>query len=198
MGITNSVIHSLKHYGIAIPEREELYAFIGPPLMESYQKYYGFSVEGSREAMAVYREYYGVKGVHENEIYHGMKNLLKDLHKSGKKLVLATSKPEKYAKMILEDFGLSSYFYFIGGADMEETRAGKADVIRYDLEQCKITDLSEVVMIGDRKHDILGAKETGLDSIGVLYGYGNRQELEEAGADIICDSVEELRKILIN
>jgi phosphoglycolate phosphatase len=197
MGITNSVIYSLEHYGIEIPERTELHKFIGPPLLESYQKYYGFSPKGAKEVLAVYREYYGEKGVHENELYEGIRELLEKLYRAGKRMVLATSKPETYARIIMDDFDLSEYFYFIGGSDMAESRARKDEVIEYCFEQCEITDRSEVVMIGDREYDIRGAKKTGIDSIGVLYGYGNRQELEEAGADIICKDINELyRKLL--
>ncbi|MDO4941663.1 MAG: HAD family hydrolase [Lachnospiraceae bacterium] len=198
IGITNGVMYSLTYYGIPLPPREELYKFIGPPLMESYQNYYGFSKEKSVEALAVYREYYSEKGVHENELYPGIEELLIELKKAGKRIVLATSKPEYYAKIILEHFQLSQYFTFIGGSDMAETvRPGKADVIMYDLESCGITDLSEVVMIGDREHDVLGAKKAGIDSIGVLYGYGDRNELETAGADYIVEGIDDLKKILI-
>lgn len=198
IGITNGVMYSLKHYGIKLPAREELYKFIGPPILESYQKYYGFSKEKSVEALGVYREYYSEKGVYENQLYPGIEEMLDALKKSGKKIVLATSKPEYYAKIILEYFHLTKYFMFIGGSDMEEkVRPGKVDVIRYDLEQCSITDLSEVVMVGDREHDIWGAKKLGIDSIGVLYGYGSRKELEEAGADYVIDSVKDLEHLLV-
>ena len=180
------------------PPREELYKFIGPPLMESYQKYYGFSEEKSVEALGVYREYYSEKGVYENKLYPGIRELLESLQKAERKIVLATSKPEYYAKIILKHFELDPYFTFIGGSDMaEQERSGKADVIRYDLEACGIKDLSQVVMVGDRKHDIQGAKKVGLDSIGVLYGYGDREELETAGADYIADKMENLVEILL-
>jgi len=199
VGITGGVLYSLEHYGIELPPREELYKFIGPPLMESYQKYYGFSEEKSVEALGVYREYYSEKGVYENELYEGIPQLLAALKKAGKDIVLATSKPEYYAKMILESFHLSEYFTFIGGSDMEEKiRPGKVDVIRYDLEACGITDLSEVVMIGDREHDVFGAKKIGIDSIGVLYGYGDREELKKAGADYIVETVGDLEKLLLD
>lgn len=198
IGITNGVIYSLKRYGIKPPPREELYKFIGPPLMESYQKYYGFSEEKSVEALGVYREYYSEKGVYENKLYPGIRELLESLQKAERKIVMATSKPEYYAKIILKHFELDPYFTFIGGSDMaEQERSGKADVIRYDLEACGIKDLSQVVMVGDRKHDIQGAKKVGLDSIGVLYGYGDREELETAGADYIAEKMENLVEILL-
>lgn len=114
----------------------------------------------------------------------------------GKKLYVATSKPELFAKKILEHFQMAEYFTFIGGASMDETRVKKGDVIGYVLEENQITDLSQVVMVGDREHDVIGAKEAGIESVGVLYGYGSREELEEAGANEIVSTVEALRNLL--
>lgn len=195
-GITNSVAYALKKYGIEISDRTELYKFIGPPLLESFEKYYGFSKEQAREAVDFYREYFRDKGIFENMPYDGVKELLEELKKSGRKIVLATSKPEEFAVRILEHFDLMQYFDVAAGASMDETRTKKAQVIAYALEQCKITDLSQVVMIGDREHDIIGAKQIGIDSIGVLFGYGNREELQKAGATYIAERVDDILPLL--
>lgn len=196
LGITNSVIYSLDKYGIAVKDRSELYRFIGPPLIDSYMQFYGFSKEKAVEAVNVYREYYGVTGIFENDVYDGIPQLLQKLKADGKQIILATSKPEIYAKMILEHYNLMQYFAFVAGSNMDESRSKKSEVIRYALESCKIKNRADVVMIGDRMHDICGAKEVGIDSIGVLYGYGDYEELECAGADKIVESVGELGDIL--
>ena len=195
LGITNSVIHSLKKYEIENVSREELYKFIGPPLHESYQKFFGFSEEESFKAVDYYREYYKTKGIYENKVYDGAENLLKSLKESGKRIILATSKPEIFAKEILRHFKLEQYFTFIAGAKLDGSRTVKAEVISYALDSIGITDFTDVVMVGDREHDIIGAKTVGIDSVGVLFGYGNREELEKAGADYIVETVEELNSI---
>lgn len=194
LGITNSVWHALKKYNIAVEDREELYCFIGPPLIDSFVKYYGFTEEQAREAVGYYREYFTDKGMFENVAYDGVEELLKELKEAGKRLIVATSKPEIFAKQILIHFGLAQYFDFIAGSNLDETRVKKAEVIAYALDSCKITELSEAVMVGDREHDVIGAKTVGIDCIGVLYGYGSREELEQAGADMIAGTVEDIGK----
>ena len=196
MGIVNSVAYSLQKKGIDVEDKEELLKFVGPPLIESYRRYYGYSMEEAVEMVDIYREYYGTKGLYENSVYEGMEEVLKVLKERGKVLIIATSKPEEYARQIVEHYGLSKYFMYVAGSNMDETRTKKAEVIAYALESCNIQNMNEVVMIGDRKHDVLGAKAMGLDSIGVLYGYGSREELEAAGADRIVESAEDLIRIL--
>lgn len=196
LGITTCVQHALKKFGLEVEDRCVLRPFIGPPLGESFQVYYGLSKEESEQAIAYYRERFSVKGLYENEVYEGVEKTLQALKDSGKKLIVATSKPEKFTTIIMEHFDLLKYFDFIAGATMDGSRGEKADVIRYALEKCRIEDKSEVIMIGDRKFDILGAKENGLASIGVLYGFGDRAELTEAGADYIVESAEEIVKVL--
>ena len=196
LGITNSVMYALKKFGIDIPDRAALYKFIGPPLQESFEKYYGFSNEKSELAIQYYREYFKVSGLYENEVYDGIEELLKNLKAQNKSVILATSKPEVFAVEILKHFQLDKYFDFIAGATMDETRVKKADVISYALNSCKISDLSSAIMIGDREHDILGAKQIGLDSIGVLFGYGSREELEAAGATYIASNVADILKYI--
>lgn len=197
LGITKSVQHALKKFGIEVEDRTVLRPFIGPPLGESFQVYYGMSKEESERAIEYYRERFSVKGLYENEVYEGVEKMLQDLKESGKKLILATSKPEKFTMLILEHFDLLKYFDFVAGATMDGSRGEKADVIRYALEISGIEDKTEAIMVGDRKFDILGAKENGLASIGVLYGFGDREELTEAGADYIVERAEDIVKVLL-
>jgi len=192
LGITNSVMYALKKFGIEETDRTSLYRFIGPPLRESFQCFYGFSAEQSELATDYYREYFSDRGLYENAVYDGVEDMLKTLREQGKHLILATSKPEVFAVEILRYFKLAQYFTLIAGATMEVGRNKKADVIAYAMESVGITDPTQAVMIGDREHDILGAKENGLASIGVLYGYGDRAELAAAGADHIVASAADI------
>jgi len=192
IGITNSVAYALKRWNIEVEDRKSLYRFIGPPLQDSFREYYGFSQEDALRAVDVYREYFREKGLYENEVYPGVEKLLQVLKEQGKTLVLATSKPEEFAVRILRHFGLDRYFTVMAGATMDPSRSKKGDVIAYALRESGVTELSKAVMIGDREHDIFGAKQNGLDSIGVLFGYGDREELEKAGATYIAATVEDI------
>ena len=194
LGITNSVAYALSKWDITVSDRSELFKFIGPPLLDSFAEYYGFSDSQSRLALKYYREYFTDRGMFENRVYEGIPQLLSELKSRNKKLIVATSKPEEFAVRILQHFKLDGYFDFIGGASMDETRVKKADVIQYALDSCNIIDRSSVVMVGDRLHDINGAKLCGLPSIGVTYGYGSFDELKDAGADFIALSVEDILK----
>lgn len=194
-GIANSVMYALDKFGVK-EERSNLHRFIGPPLWSSFEKFYGFTKEKSNEAVEYYREYFKEKGMFENLVYDGISELLKGLKNSGKIILVATSKPEAFAVQILKHFELYEYFEFAAGATLDGSRSQKADVIRYALESCNIAELNEVVMIGDREHDIIGAKIVGVDSIGVLYGYGGLDELKNTGANFIAEKVEDLEKIL--
>ena len=198
IGITNSVAHALAHWNIEVSDRAELYKFIGPPLSDSFMRYYGFSEEDAIQAIAVYREYFSVKGLYENEVYPGIPELLESLKAQGKTVVLATSKPEKFAARIIDHFGWSEHFTLVCGATMDSSRSKKGDVIAYTLKQLGITDAdkSSVLMIGDRHHDIDGAHENGLVAVGVLYGYGDREEHEKAGAEFVVAAVQELKELL--
>lgn len=195
-GITKSVQYALQHFHIEVQERQELYKFIGPPLKDSFMDFYGFTEQQAGEALLKYRERFAVTGWRENVVYDGMEKLLQHLRREGKRIMLATSKPEFFAEQILSYFGLRDYFDFVGGATLDGKRDHKADVIRYVLETNGISNLKEVVMVGDRKFDILGAKEFGLKTVGVLYGYGDRDELTVAGADHLVESVAELETLL--
>lgn len=196
-GITKSVAYALEYYGICVEDLDALCKFIGPPLKDSFMNFYGFEEAEAEEAVEKYREYFRPTGVFENKVYAGVEDMLKELKASGKRLVLATSKPTVFAVQILEHFNLAQYFEFVAGSELDGTRVKKGDVIAYALEQAGILDKSHAVMIGDREHDIIGAKQNGLDSIGVLFGYGSRKEHEECGADVIVETVEELREILM-
>ncbi|MBR5295039.1 MAG: HAD hydrolase-like protein [Clostridia bacterium] len=197
LGITNSVMYSLKSYGICETNREKLYTFIGPPLVESFMEHYGFTREEGYEATRRFQEYFSQKGLFENTVYQGIPQLLSQLKETGGRIILATSKPEEFSLRILEHFDLLQYFDFVCGATMDEkTRSKKEDVLSYALKT-SLSDPKESVMIGDRKFDILAGKRFGLSTVGVLYGYGDREELKKAGADEICESVEELKEYLL-
>ena len=195
-GITKSVEYALKKFDIITQDRCELYKFIGPPLKDSFMKYYGFSEEKAEQAIAYYREYFRDIGIFENEVYEGVEDMLKTLHADGKRLVLATSKPEEFAIRILEHFGLKKYFAVAAGASMDSSRSKKGDVIAYAISLCEDFNKDTAVMIGDREHDIIGAKENGLKSIGVLYGYGDENELKTAGADYIVSSPTDILNLI--
>ncbi len=196
-GITKSVQHALKHYGIVVDDLTRLTPFIGPPLADSFQEFYHFSRKQAEEAVWVYHERFVEKGWLENKVYEGMDDFLYLQKEMGRELFVATSKPESLAVKILDHFKLSQYFTFIGGDTMDHTRSSKDKIIRYVLEQGLIADKDKAIMIGDRKYDMMGAQMNGIDSIGVLYGYGNREELEKAGATYIVSDIRELSKILV-
>lgn len=197
IGITNSLMHALNKFGISVNDRQDLNKYIGPPLRETFTKYFGFTIEGAEEAIEAYREYFGDKGLYENEVYPGVNEFLAKLNSEGKKVILATSKPIYYATKILEHFDLLKYFDFVAGSNMDGTRSNKCEVIQYALDSNSISDKSSAIMVGDREHDIIGAKQCGIDSIGVLFGYGNREEFEKAGANYIVDSIDEIINVIL-
>lgn len=197
LGITRSVKYALNKYGIVENDQNKLNMFVGPPLKDSFMNIYGFSEEKATEAIDFYREYYAVTGIKENSVYLGVEDMLKNLIKAGKKLYVATSKPEHYAKQILEYFGLSEYFEFVGGATMDEKLVAKADIINYVMTACNLNQKSQIIMVGDREHDILGARAQNIKSIGVLYGYGNLKELQNAKADFIAKTPNDVAEIIL-
>lgn len=196
-GITNSVAHALMKRGITVEDKSELNSFIGPPLTDSFEKYFGFSHEEAILAVEDYREYFKPKGMFENKVYEGIPEMLHGLKKAGKRLIVATSKPEVFAKRILEHFSLDGYFDFVAGSTLDGSRIKKGDVIRYALESCGVADIDRCIMIGDRLHDVVGAAELGMSCIGVLWGYGAREELETAGADYIAEKVGDIEEIIL-
>ncbi len=195
-GIINSIIYALKKYDINDYDMSLLKKFLGPPLHESFAKYFGFDKEKSLQAVEFYREYFSTKGLLENEVYCGITDLLQTLKESGKTLILATSKPQPFTDRIMELFDLAKYFDFIAGSNMDTTRSKKAEVIEYALSKCNITDKSSVVMVGDRAEDMIGAKTVGIDSIGVEYGYGSFDELKNAGAAYIIKDINSLKEFI--
>lgn len=196
-GIVNSVLYSLKKNGIEAQDRDRLLEFVGPPLAESLKKHYGIPEERVWPFIRSYREYFDEKGWKENRVYEGIPEALAKLKEGGCHLILATSKPEPAARRIMDYFGLSEYFDFIGGSTEDGSISRKGEVIRYVLDRIGREHLDEMVMVGDREHDVNGAKENGLPCIGVLYGYGSRKELEAAGAAKICPGVSELPDYLL-
>lgn len=197
LGITNAVRHALRVFGIEEPEREKLYPFIGPPLQDSFRQFYGFSEAETAKAVAVYREYFADTGIFENHIYPGIPNLLRTLAEQGRINALATSKPTVFARRILDHFGITSCFALTVGSNLDGTRVSKGEVIACALKRLGCHTASTAVMIGDRCFDMWGARETGLDAIGVTYGYGTRRELEDAGAVAVADTVPELGRLLL-
>lgn len=195
LGITKGVQKSLEHFGI-YEEIDDLKKFVGPPMVESYTNFYGFSLEQYKEALDVFHDYYRTVGIFECELYDGIEEMLDSLSKEYK-LYLATSKPEREAKRVIEYFGLDKYFTFVGGSDgdFNTKRATKTAVIEYVLETNKIMDRGFAIMVGDKSHDIVGAGNAGLKSIGVLYGYGGLEEFE--GANYIVKNVEDLRDMFL-
>lgn len=196
-GIINSVEYSLKKFGIVNTDREKLYSFIGPPLVDAYMSVFGFSRKKAELAVKYYREYYPEHGIFENSVYEGIEQALTQLCDAGKTLILATAKPEPFANRILEHFNLTKYFKAVAGAMFDGTRITKSEVIKYALTLDDITDVSKVVMVGDRENDVSGAKMHGIDCIGVLYGYGSRKELTDAGAIYIAETPNDICEIIL-
>lgn len=196
IGITNSVMYALERFGISVEERSGLYKFIGPPLMYSFKQFYGFSDSDAKLALDYYRERFRDGGLFENEIYAGIEPMLKRLNEKGCRVILATSKPEEFAGEILRHFGILQYFTFVAGNTLDEARPEKRQVISHILANYPELEHEATVMVGDRSYDVLGAKEFGIPCIGVLYGYGSREELTQAGADAIAEDVDALRALL--
>ncbi|HEL2361727.1 TPA: HAD family hydrolase [Streptococcus suis] len=195
-GILNSVAYALEKMGIEEPDTANLNRFIGPPLYESFSRFYQLNPEDTQSAVDTFRVYFKEKGMFENQLYPGIIPLLEELRTAGKTLVIATSKPEIFAKQILEHFGIAHYFDVIAGASLDSSRISKADVIGYAINQLEAFP-KHAVMIGDREHDIEGARMHQLPAIGVLYGYGSKQEFEKAGATMIVETVQDLKRVLL-
>ena len=195
IGITNSVMHALEKYDIHVTDRSELFPFIGPPLDYSFKTFYGFSDEQAAQAIKYYREYFSVTGLFENKVYDGIPEMLGELKEKGVKIALATSKPYEFSIKILKHFDLYKYFDFFGAATMDGRISKKADVISNLLNEMGAPDKDEILMVGDRYHDIEGAKANVLKSAGVLWGYGSRDELQNAGAEYILSGPSEIPEL---
>lgn len=195
-GIVRSAQYALDAFGIHVEDLNELLCFVGPPLEESFQEFYHLSPAQANEAVRIYRTRYETIGVYENSLYPGIPQFLDKARQAGKTLMVATSKPQRMADLVLSHFNIADRFTFVGGRE-DNNRRTKEEVIRYVMKENGLTHTEDIIMIGDRKHDILGAKAVGLDSIGVLYGYGSRTEFEAAGATYIADTLQDLEKLLL-
>lgn len=198
IGITKSVQYALHRMGIDEPQIDKLECFIGPPLHDSFAEYYNFDEEQIQKAIEFYRERFKEKGMFENELYSHIPYLLKALKEQGITLVVATSKPTIFAKEILEYFNIDQYFELVIGSNLDGTRTSKTEIIQYILDQYKENKLSDFIMIGDRKHDIIGAINTGIDSIGVAYGYGSLEELTQSNPTYIVRTVNDLNDFFMD
>ena len=195
-GIVRSAQYALEAFGIHVDNLDDLLYFVGPPLEESFQEFYNLTPSQADEAVKVYRRRYEKIGVYENALYPGIPQFLDKARQAGKVLMVATSKPQRMADLVLSHFGIADRFAFVGGRE-DSSRRTKEEVIRYVMKENGLTRTEDIVMIGDRKHDVLGAKAVGLDSVGVLYGYGSRDEFQAAGATYIVDTLKELEELLL-
>ena len=199
VGITKSYQYALAAFGIH-KETDDLVKYIGAPLREMFTADFGLSDADTEVAVAKYREYFAETGLYENVVYPGIPEALQRLADSGKTLAVATNKVTSYAQIILEHFGLDHFFAFVSGDEMDGSlsKNGKRDIIRIALEHFVANGFTAPVMIGDRRHDITGAVDEGIDSIGITWGYGDRAELEEAGATTIVDSTDALCQLILS
>ena len=193
-GIINCVIYALERFGLPIPAREELRYFVGPPLHESFIKQ-GVPADRAEDAVAIYRERYVPTGMFENTPYPGVRELLENLKKEGHTLFVASSKPEWMCADILKHFDLANYFDMICGATMDTSRTNKEAVIEYLIQENGKTD--NMIMVGDTKFDVLGAKAHNIPCIGVSWGYGSVAEMQESGAIAIAETMDELENLLM-
>lgn len=196
-GITKSVAYALESFGQHVENPDDLLMFIGPPLKWSFMEYAGLSDGQADMAVEKYRERFKDTGIFENGVYEGIERMLDKLKKAGFKLVLATSKPIIFADRILKHYGIEKYFEAAFGSELDGTRTDKAEVIEYAMNRTG-AEPENTIMVGDRSHDVIGANKNNIRTIGVLFGYGNREELLEAGAYRLAENVAELEDMLIN
>ena len=197
-GVFKSFDYVADFYGISLADKSIYKTMIGPPLLESFTRVFGFTGDTLPQAMAKYREYYTAKGMFECRIYDGVIDLIKELRKEGKRILVATSKPEVYARQILEKKGILDLFDFVGGSDLEEAvRVNKVDIIRYVMQNLNIQDTSSCLMIGDTHFDIQGAQKAGIESLGILWGFGSEQSLRSAGATYIAKTPLDVQKLIL-
>ena len=189
--------YAFKKLGIDYGTRDSLYRFIGPPLFEAWKSEFSLTDEESDRAVLLFREYYNVYGWWDNTIYPGVEDMLKALRSKGKKIVLATSKPEDTAKKVLKLFGIDKYFDFIGGAATHKVRDKKHEVLEYSLNSVGFTDKRRAILVGDRIFDAEGARIVGIDSMGVLWGHSTPEEVSASGFTLIAKDTEEATRLLL-
>ena len=195
-GILNCLIYAIERMGFEVPEDTNI--FLGPPIRQSFAEFLGMNGEQVDEAVRIFRERYSDTGLFENRVYDSIPGMLERLKSGGKRLMVATSKPQVYAVRIFERFGLAQYFEIVGGAELDGSRDYKDEVIEYVLAKAGITDRSTVLMIGDRRQDVLGAHKTDIECMGILWGYGSVEELTQAGADYIARTPQEAADMLLS
>ncbi|WP_028856263.1 HAD family hydrolase [Psychrilyobacter atlanticus] len=196
VGITKAVQYALKKNNIVEESLGTLEKFIGPPLKDSFVEFYSFDEKMVSDSIQYFREYFRKNGIFENEVYSGIRDLLGELKNRDCKIAVATSKPTVFANTVLKHFGMMEYFDLVVGSNLDGTLGNKAEIINCVIENLKIKNLKETIMIGDRKYDVIGAEKNNIDSIGVLYGYGSLEELEAASPTYIVDSISQLYKLL--
>ena len=196
-GIMNAVRYACRTLALPEPDDSTLRRFIGPPLHESFERFCSLSPDAAMHAVSVFREYYTDTGIFENSVYPGIPEALGRLRAAGRHLAVATSKPETAAERVLRRFELLDYFTWLTGAAEDSSLVLKKDVVARVLEQARAAGLRGGIMVGDREHDVIGARENGLSCIGVTYGYGPREELEGAGAVLTVDTPAELASALL-
>ncbi|MBQ0092900.1 MAG: HAD-IA family hydrolase [Clostridiales bacterium] len=196
-GVIKCIDHALKHFGLPIEDTVPFGYYMRPPLFESFTKFAGLSEQDARTAIEIYRERYDTLGKKECFVPDGIEEILQGLCGQGKQLAVSTSKLETAAVEVLERFGLAKYFATVSGSDPEEKVSSKEAVIEQALDRLGVTDKSRVLMIGDRKYDILGAKKCGIRSLGLYAGAAEPGEMENAGADYVAHSVAEMKSLLL-
>lgn len=194
-GLVCGFEYALEKMGFPKEAPEALRRFIGPPLLDVWQKEYSLDYDGACEMIRLFREYYDVYGWWDNIPYPDIEKTLSSLREAGKRLLVATSKPERTAKRVLSLFGLDKYFDFIGGAETGNKRYTKEAVLSYVIDTCSV-NLEEAIMVGDRFYDADGAKFCGMDSLGVLYGHGSPEEIKNAGFTYVAHGVEDIANLL--
>lgn len=199
-GITKSVQYALSHMGIEEPDLKKLEPFIGPPLIDSFMEYYGFSLEDARRATDYYRENFTTKGIFQNELFEGVPEMLQSLKENGKTVAIASSKPEPFVEQILEHFGIIQYFDYVCGSTLNETRTKKEEVIEELLQRMNLSqeEKKQMLMVGDRKFDVEGAAYFGMPCLGLSLGFAAEGELEAAGAAAVVDSIKGIEDYILS
>ena len=196
-GITKSVQYALDKMGISEPDLSALEHFIGPPLYDEFRRCYNMDDQQAKTAVAAYRERFGTVGWKENILFDGVPKLLSALHEAGKKIAIASSTPTVFVQKILHMFEIEQYFDVVSGASLDGKIGTKAQVVQQALDAFGVSERSDAVLVGDRFHDVEGARTCGLSCIGITLGFGGREELDSSGAAVVVDTLDELREVLL-